>query len=287
MRKIIILSLLVGLSSSCSFNRFIVGQMTPVFKTSMDAFYEESDLQLAEQAIAANLKLLEGMLKNDPDNQELLLLLAQGYSGYALGFVEDENPDRAKVFYDRSFSFGQRAFLKTQEENWQWTGKNKELFEKAISETDEDNLPALFWTIFAMAGKINLSLDDPAALINVNILEKAIDKIEQINPKFFHGSVYLLKGSIAGMKPRMLGGKPEVARESFEKNIEMNKGTFLLAYVYEAKFYATKTLNEDLFDQLISEAEQFDIGTKPEIALFNQIAKKKAVLLKSQRDELF
>jgi TRAP transporter T-component len=261
--------------------------MVPVFETSMDAFYEESDLQIAEQAIASNLKLLEGLLKNDPENEELLLLLAQGYSGYALGFVEDENPQRAKIFYERAFSFGLRAYLGSEGESWQWSQKSKNIFEEKLNNLDQDEVPALFWTIFAMAGKINVSLDDPAALINVSILENAIDKIKAINPGFFYGSVYLLKGSIEGMKPRMLGGNPQLAKENFEKNIEITKGQFLLTKVYQARFFAAKTLDEALFDQLVKEVEDFDTTSKPEIALFNQIAKKKAALLKSQRDELF
>lgn len=273
--------------SSCSLNRFIVGQMAPVFKTSAGALYEETDLPIAEQALASNLKLLEGLLKNDPDNQELLLLLAEGYSGYALGFVEDENPKRARSFYERAFNYGQRAFLKTDDKPWQWTEKSKSRLEKAIVQADRANLPALFWTVFAMAGQINVSLDDPAALINVDIIEKGSDKIEQIDPTFFYGSVYLIKGSIAGMKPRMLGGNPDVARENFEKNLEITKGTFLLSYIYQAKFYAAKVLDEDLFDRLILKVENFDIKTMPEIALFNQIAKKKAALLKKQKEDLF
>jgi len=268
-------------------NRFIVGQMTPVFKTSIDAFYEETDLQIAEQALASNLKLLEGLLKNDPENEDLLLLLAQGYAGYALGFVEDEDPKRAKIFYQRAFNFGQRALFNPALYTWHWTEQSKKVFEDKLKNLEGSEVPALFWTIFAMAGKINVSLDDPTALINISVLENGIEKIKEMDPGFFYGSVFLLKGSIEGMKPPMLGGNPEAARENFEKNLEITKGQFLLTQVYQAKFYAAKTLNEELFDQLIKEVEDFDIGTKPEIALFNQIARKKAALLKTMRNELF
>ena len=286
MRPIILLLLIMTIPS-CSLNRFVVGQMTPVFKTSMDAFYEETDLQIAEQAIASNLKLLEGLLKNDPENEQLLLLLAQGYSGFALGFVEDDDPARAKVFYRRAFNYGQQAFIDPSQHSWQWTKKSIKIFDERLQNCSDSDIPALFWTIFAMAGEINVSLDDPAALINVSIVEQAIEKIEEINPKFFYGSVFLLKGSIEGMKPRMLGGNPQAAKESFARNLEITQGQFLLTQIYQAKFFAAKTLNEELFDQLIKEVEDFDIGTKPEIALFNQIAKRKAALLKSQKEELF
>jgi hypothetical protein len=287
MRLLIISLLFFFIMTSCSMRSFVVSQMTPVFKTSIDAFYEETDLKIAEQALASNLKLLEGFLKNDPENEELLLLLAQGYAGYALGFVEDEDPKRAKIFYQRAFNFGQRALFDPSRQTWQWTEESKKVFEDKLKSLEESEIPALFWTVFAMAGKINVSLDDPSALINISVLENAIETIKKLDPGFFYGSVFLLKGSIEGMKPRMLGGNPEAARENFEKNLEITNGQFLLTQVYQAKFYAAKTLNEELFDQLIKEVEEFDIGTKPEIALFNQIARKKAALLKSRRDELF
>ncbi|KAA3615047.1 MAG: hypothetical protein D8M58_11385 [Calditrichaeota bacterium] len=287
MKSKILLLLLVLILSSCSLNRFVVGQMSPVFKVSADALYEETDLKLAEQAIAANLKLLEGLLKNDPENEELLLLLAQGYAGYALGFVEDDDPERAKLFYDRAFLFGVRALLNENIQSWKWSAKNRELLEGKIRNSGKSDVAAMFWTNFSLAGKLNLSLADPAALIHLPLIEKMIAKTEQFDPKFFHGAVYLMKGSIAGMRPKMLGGNPEVALQNFDKSIKLTEGKFLLSYIYKSRFYAAKTLDEDLFDDLIQKIENFDLGTNPEIALFNQIAKKKAKLLKEQKEDMF
>lgn len=287
MIKVFLWVFFVVLLSSCSMNKFVVGQMTPVFRVSAEALYEETDLELAELAIGSNLKLLEGLLKNDPGNNQLLLLLAQGYSGYALGFVEDTDAKRAKTFYDRSFNFARRALVGGEEQPWQWTGESKKIIEEAITGAGIAELPALFWLTFAMGGKINVSLDDPAELINVSIIDSAIAKIEKLDPQFFFGSIYLLKGSILGMKPRMLGGNPEKALEYFDINLKQTHGDFLLSYIYKAKFYAAKTLDEELFDDIIIKIENYDIRKKPDIALFNQIAKKKAAILKSQKEDLF
>jgi len=286
--KIFLLISLLVFTSSCSLNKFVVGQMSPVFKVSVAALYEETDLKLAETAIASNLKLLEGLLKNDPVNEDLLLLLAQGYSGYALGFVEDEDPKRAKVFYHRAFNFGLRAFMELEEdEKWNWSATNQKRLKTAIADADKGNIAALFWTTFSLAGGLNVSLDDPAALIHLPIVESMSSKVEEIDDSFFYGSVYLLKGAIAGMTPKMLGGNPETALKYIDKSSKISGGNFILADLYKAKYYAAKTLNEELFDQLIKKIEDFDIGTNPIMALFNQIAKKKAALLKSQREDLF
>ena len=48
------------------------------------AFFEECDLELAEQSLPAELKLIEGLLKNAPQNKELLTALCMGFAGYAM-----------------------------------------------------------------------------------------------------------------------------------------------------------------------------------------------------------
>ena len=79
-----------------------------IVEDGYDALTEESDLQFAEQALPGNIKLLEVMLKNDPDNKHLLKLCAEGYASYALGFVEDVDVERARVFYLRARDYGLR-----------------------------------------------------------------------------------------------------------------------------------------------------------------------------------
>ena len=72
------------------------------------AFTEEEDLDFAGEALPGNLKLLEVMLKNNPDNARLLRLLSEGYNSYALAFLEDKDPERARAFYLRGSDFGLR-----------------------------------------------------------------------------------------------------------------------------------------------------------------------------------
>ena len=92
------LLLILLLSTGCSVQRMAIRSLGGVLDNSMEALYEEKDLELAEQAIASDLKLLEGLIKSDPGNGRLLLLAAQGFASYALGFVEDESPERARVW---------------------------------------------------------------------------------------------------------------------------------------------------------------------------------------------
>ena len=71
MKKVAFYFLISTFIWGCSINKLVIHQMEPILEQSSAALYEESDLELAEQALASNLKLVEGILKNDPQNEQL------------------------------------------------------------------------------------------------------------------------------------------------------------------------------------------------------------------------
>ena len=60
-----------------------------IVNDGFSAITADSDVEFAGQALPGNIKLLEVMLKSDPENKILLTLCSQGYSSYALGYLED------------------------------------------------------------------------------------------------------------------------------------------------------------------------------------------------------
>lgn len=285
-KHFLIVPLVLFIFSACSMNKIVIGQMEPILQQSSAALYEETDLQLAEQALAGNLKLIEGLLKNDPQNEQLLLLLAQGYSGYAMGFVEDYDPERAKMFYLRARDYALQVLRKDKSF---LTAEKKGLdpLTNVVNDYGIDKVPALFWAGFAGAGYINLDLTNPMALVDLPKIQLFMDRVETLNPSFYYGAVYLYQGSVLGMKPVIMGGNPDKAKEYFEKNLELNEKKFLLAYIYMAKYYAAKTLNEELYEQCIQKIKSTPVDILPEMALVNKIAKRKAKLLMQSKEDIF
>lgn len=271
---------------ACSLDKFIIRQTGTLLDYGVISLYEESDLILAGTALESNIKLLEGMLKGDPENRDLRLLTSQAFAGYALGFAEDTDPDRAKSLYLRGRDHGLYVLLRdeTFAEN---QSKKLDDFEQAVAQLDAENIDALFWTAFAWAGWINLSLDDPQAFIDLPKVQVMMARVLELDETYFLGAPHLFFGSVWGMKPRMLGGDPEKARTHFEKNLEITQGKFLLTYIYYARFYAAKTLDEDLYDQLLEKVEETPADVLPEYRLLNVIAKEKAGRLKALRSDIF
>ena len=78
-------SCLIGsvlLLAGCSTGKMVVRGSQTIMDSGIEAMNSETDLQLARAAMPANLKLMEGMLLEDPDNIDLLLFASQGFYGY-------------------------------------------------------------------------------------------------------------------------------------------------------------------------------------------------------------
>jgi hypothetical protein len=272
--------------TGCSLNKFIIRRTGAILDYGMLAFYEESDLIIAEQALASDIKLLEGMIKGDPGNEHLLLLTSQALAGYALAFAEDESPERAKNLYLRARDYGLRIL---REDNRFAESESRSLdgFRQVVNDVSIKKIDALFWSAFAWAGWINLSLSDPQSFIDLPKVEIMMQRVLDLDETYFHGAVHLFFGSIWGIKPIMIGGDPEKAKKHFERNIKLTRGKFLLTYVYYIKYVAIKTLDEALFDQMVDYIMKTPADVLPEFQLLNMVAKKKAEFLVKKRADYF
>jgi TRAP transporter T-component len=286
MRFYLSLFLLAALLSSCSLNKLVIRQSSRLLDYGALALYEETDLRLAEQALASNIILLEGMVKGDPQNPKLVLMATQALTGYALGFAEDTDPERAKVFYLRARDLGMTILKENQQFATALNGPVEEL-QLTMQNFKKDDIPLLFWTGFSWAGWINLSLDDPQAFADLPKIQIIMQRVLDLDQTYFQGATLLFFGSIWGVKPKMFGGDPEKAREYFDKNLQITKGNFLLSYIYYAKYYAIKTLDEELFNQLLDKVMTTPVDVLPEYRLLNVIAKEKARGLLSKKADIF
>ncbi|MBN2365174.1 MAG: hypothetical protein EH225_03650, partial [Calditrichaeota bacterium] len=227
-----------------------------------------------------------GLHKADPKNRDIIILLAQGYGSYSLGFVEDQSPGRAKVFYLRAREYGFKA-LKMTEAFRDSIPQREEPFMNRLQKIKEEDVPALFWTGFAWGGWINLSKDDPQAIFDLNKVKAIMNRVIELDEDFFYGAAHLFFGSIFGSLPRMLGGSPDKAKEHFDRCLELSHNRLMLAYVYLAKYYAHPMLDDGLFDKYLKIVLEAPDDVLPENKLITAIAKDKAQKLIIKKEELF
>jgi hypothetical protein len=247
---------------------------------------EEQDLDIAEKSIASNLKLLEAVMKSDPENEHFLLLASIGYSSYALGFVEDDSVERARVFYRRGKEYG----LKILDENKHFkNARDGDItqFKEALQTFSKNDVPAVFWTAIGWGSYISWTLTDPQALAEIPKVEAMMQFVVEKDPSYFYGGAHFFLGTLYASRPKVLGGNPELSKKHFDECLKLSNEKFLMAYVYMARSYAVQIQDVQLFEQYLTTVDTTSLDVLPQARLSNAIAKKKARLLRDKINELF
>lgn len=264
-----------------------VNSTSGILTYGMAAIFEEPDLTIAEQSIPANLKLAEALYKaKDSDDDALGTMLCQGYTGYALGFVEDTDPERAKAIYTRARNYGLKVLRKNKKFDAAFDQDNA-AFAEAVNTFTKDDVPTIFWVANSWGNLVNLSMSDPEIISDLSKVNALMDFVMRTDEKFFYGSSHLYFGTILATMPKVLGGKPELAKQHFEKCFAIGDKKFLLPYVYMAKSYAVQVQDKELYLSLLKTVEDAPADILPEQQLVNAIAKRKAKAMAARVDELF
>jgi len=242
-------------------------------------FFEECDVELARQSLPAQLKLMEGLLKKAPKNKEFLTALCMGYTGYAMLFVEEEDPERASGLYQRARMYGLRAIGMEE--------PTHQAIQDRLKKIDAEHIEPLFWIAMSWNGWINLNLDKPAALGELSTAQACLDRVMEIDPGYLFGTPYLISGSMLAARPGMLGGDAAMAKDYFSRAMAASDGAFFLAPYYYAKYYAVRVQDKALFLDLIRRVEQGRPDQLKEVCLINAAVQQKIKGLKETTDELF
>jgi tetratricopeptide (TPR) repeat protein len=232
------------------------------------------------------MKLLEVMLKSDPSNERLLRLASEAYSSYALAYLEDTDQVRAREFYRRGRDYALRILREDRNFARALDGTLDDL-KGALETKGRNDVPAVFWAAFGWGSAIYLNLTSPDAIGELPKTEALMEFVARQDSGFYYGGADVFLGTLYGSKPKLLGGDPVKARAHFERALRINRGEFLMTYVYYARSVAVQTQDETLFDELLGKVIQASPDLLPKARLANQVAKKKAESLLSRKQEIF
>lgn len=285
---------------ACSPTKFVIRQSSDVFEESKIVFTRESDLRLAEQSLSGNLKLLEVLQHQDPENEMINLFLAEAYASYALGFAEDRyeelefaEPELRDVERQRTVFFYLRArgFALQALQNYMEIENLEELsvsdFDAKLSLLSADAVPAVFWTAFSWGSAINQNRDDISALAQLGKIEVMMNFVKKHDPEFFFGGVYLFEGVFYGSRSSMLGGDLQRSQQGFSKALSISKGRLLIVPYLKAYSYCIFSQDRECFRENLSAVIDAPADIFPEQNLANAVAKKKARRLLSREEEYF
>ncbi len=284
-------SLLVSLSSialivgGCSQRSLLTRAIKPLMRETVASILEDDDPILAESALATNLKLLEGLIRHDPDDPELLVLACQGFSGYSMLFVEDADPIRARELYARGRDYGLRLLGRRDARiapNGSFEG-----FLSGLDRLKPNDIDAAYWTAVAWGGWVNLARSNPMAAAQFPRVKELMNWVKVRDSTYYHAGPLWFFGVYYATLPPLLGGSPDKSRASFESAAKATQGQFLWGKLMFAKTYAVQTLDKGLFEHLLNDAIAGSPSAEPSVRLMNRVASIRAAQILKREDDLF
>ncbi len=258
----------------------------PMIEGGMLALNRESDLLLAEAAMPPNIELMEGMLINDPDNQALRNYAAQAYYGYAYGFIEDSNPQRAARLYKRGLNHALHNLQQTGIDKNILTGDLKTI-EQYLSDTDKDDVASLFWAASNWAKWIDHNRHDASAIADLPRAVLIMQRVIELDETFFMAGPHLFFAVYYGSRSPMLGGNFSLSEKHFDRARQLNKQPLLLIDLLQAEYLDRQKFEQNTFHKRLTELLSANADVNPDTALINHIAKQKAQLFLDKESQWF
>jgi len=272
--------------SACSMGKMVVQGTESVMDSSAETMNRETDLELAREAMPANLKLIEGMLIEDPGNPVMRLYAAEGFYGYAFGFIELEDNERASRFYRRCYDHALQALQDTGIQVNPESSSPAEL-EAAVGKAGGKSVPALFWTASCLAKWVDLNRDEPTGIIEISSAAIMMQRVLELDDDYYYGGAHIFFGVYYGGRAPMFGGDHALAEQHFRKAAAINQDKLLLVDLLQAEYLDRQRLDQAGFNKRLTRIVEAPDNLYPEMALINGIAKQRARHLLTLEDDWF
>ena len=273
------------LLNGCSMNQLVAKSSRGLIDVGVRSMNEETDLALAGAAIPANLKLTESLILELPQDRTLRMAAAQGFYGYAYGFVEDDQPERASLLYKRGLDHALAGLAEAG------GGRNvldasPDEIKQRVASLGLQAVPELFWVASNWAKWIDLNRHDPARLADLPKTERLMQRVLELDPGYYFGGPHVFFGVYYGGRPTMLGGDFVKSAQHFDQAALRSQNRWLLTEVLRAQYLLRQMEDRQGFHSRLN-AVLAAKNSPPEMSLANEIARAKARRLLSQEEDLF
>ncbi len=284
---LLVLLALVLMTTGCgTVRKMTINSAVPTFEDFTILFNKNDDPQTVKEALPTILLTIDGMVSVSPKNKDLLALASQAYCAYSLGFIEDEDPERAKKLYIKGRDYGLQA-LKLKRSFRRAMEKPGSDFNAAVDKFGKSSVPALFWTGACWGSYINLSKTDVKNLFDVPKVSALMNKVVELQEDYFYGGAHLFLGSYYSTMPSLMGGGADKANTEFQKAFEISENKFLMHHLFYAKYYAVLLQDKELFEQELQMIIDAPDDILPEQQLGTYVTKQKAEKMLKNKNKYF
>ncbi len=291
---------------------------TIIYDASNDLM-NENDWQYLEESLVSNIKLVETLLSQDPNNEKLKLTLIKALSakGFAIDetyYLEDklkdeedsEYKENAKVAYTKALRYSS-SFFKNRgmsesflSDNVSSPDKIKKILDENFSDNSVD-VEFVFFTAQSLASMANLSRESFKVIAYLPVAKAMFDWACEKDPDLNGGACDIFYASYMASRPRMLGGNPEKGRKMFQEAIAKRPGNYLVKQALVENYQILvsddvgyrrikndfQTLEQNVLENKIWRGEKLTSPEKNYLNVFNMIALKRMQIIAENEDEIF
>ena len=248
------------------------------------AVLNQDDPETARAAIPSYMVLIDSLIEGNPENPTLLSSAATLYASYGAVFADDEV--RAMRLTRKAREYALKAMCNTYSDSCGWRQMTYDEFVASLDGVGAKHAELLYTYGFATLAYLRAHSDDWNALAELPQVEALFKHYLAISGDQVTAATHTYMGILLTLRPPALGGKPDEAREHFERAIEMTGGRDLTAKVEYARGYAKLLYERELHDRLLLEVLEADPYADG-LTLANVLAKEDAAALLAEADEYF
>jgi hypothetical protein len=282
MKKALLIGIFACTLSGCA---SLISSATSGFTESLSAsILNQDDPETAKAALPTFMVTIDSLLRNNPDDPDLLASGATLYASYGAIFADDEV--RASRLTTRARRYASAAMCETYAPSCHWPDNSYDEFVASLDGIKPKQSEFLYTYGFASLAYLRAHSSDWNSLAELPQIEALFNRYLDISGDQVNGSVYTYMGILLTLRPPALGGEPERAREYFEKAIALTEGRDLSAKVEFARGYAKLLYERELHDRLLNEVMAADPAYDG-FTLSNVLAKEQAAALLAEADDYF
>jgi predicted anti-sigma-YlaC factor YlaD len=289
---------LVVIGPGCSVKRLAVSKLGSALAGSGTTFASDDDPELIKAAVPFSLKLMEGLLNEDPRHEELLLAATRGFTQYGYAFVQedaDEIEDKDLTAAEELRGRARRLYLRAHRYGLRGLEARHKGFEKAlranpkaaVKVTTAKDVPILYWTALSWAAAIALSKDNPDLIAELPLVESMMDRALALNEAFDFGAIHNYFITYEMSRPGGAGDAAARSRQHFERALALSGGQQAGPMVSFAEAVSVQQQDLKQFESLLHQALAINPDLKPEWRLSNLVMQRRAKWLLSRSDQLF
>jgi hypothetical protein len=244
----------------------------------------QDDPETAKAALPTFMVLIDGMIRDNPRDPDLLASGATLYASYGAIFADDEQ--RASRLTTRARNYASTAMCESYTPSCDWADATYDEFVDSLEGIGAREAEVLYTYGFASLAFLRAHSSDWNSLAELPQMEALFNHYMDISGDAANTAVYTYMGILLTLRPPALGGEPERAREYFEKAIALTNGRDLSAKVEFARGYAKLLYERELHDRLLTEVLEAD-PYYDGFTLGNVMAKEQAAALMAEADDYF